>query len=138
MGFVVNSVCETQLIQFILDLSNTLSEGGQVDVIVMDFSKAFDKVYHQRLLLKLHRISINSSFVKWISAFLSNQSQLVVLDGEESDLCPVQSGVPQGSVLDPCLFFIYINEMPDTIRSNIRLFADNTIMYLTVSNQSDC
>ena len=105
----------------------------------MDFSKAFNKVDYQRLLLKLHRIGINSSVVKWISAFLSNRSQLVVLDGEGSDSCPVQSGVPQGSVLGPCLFLIYINDTPDIIHSNhIRLFADNTIIYPTVSNQSDC
>ena len=78
-------------------------------MIVMDFSKVFDKVDHQRLLRKLHRIGINSSVVKWISAFLSNRSQLVVLDGEESDSCPVQSGVAQGSVLGLCLFFsIYL------------------------------
>ena len=104
----------------------------------MDFSNAFDKVDHQRLLLKLRRIDTNSSVVKWNSAFLSNGSQLVVLYGEESDSCPVQSGVPQGSVLGPCLFLIYISDMPDTIRRKIRLFANDTIMYLTVCNQSVC
>ena len=60
-----------------------------------------------------------------------------MLEGEESDICPVMSGVPQGSVLGPCLFLLYINDMPDMIESNIRLF-DDTIMYLTVSNQADC
>ena len=61
-----------------------------------------------------------------------------MLDCEESDSCSVMSGVPQGSVLGPCLFLLYINDMPDMIQSNIRLFADDTIMYLTVSNQTDC
>ena len=61
-----------------------------------------------------------------------------MLDGKESASCPVLSGVPQGSVLGPCLFLLYINDMPDMIQSNIKLFADDTIMYLTVSNQTDC
>ena len=104
----------------------------------MDFSKAFDKVDHKRLLLKLHRFGINKDVISWIRSFLSNRTQRVVLDGEESDSCPVLSGVPQGSVLGPCLFLLYINDMPDMIQSNIRLFADDTIMYLTVSNQTNC
>ena len=75
----------------------------------MDFSKAFDKVDHQRLLLKLHRLGINTGVMAWIQ-----------------------------SLLDPCLFLMYINDMPENIQSNIRLFADDTIMYLTISNKSDC
>ena len=130
--------CETQLIQFVQDISDTLNDKGQTDVIVMDFSKAFDKVDHKRLLLKLHRFGINKDAISWIGSFLSNRMQRVVLDGEESDSCSVMSGVPQGSVLGPCLFLLYINDMPDMIRSDIRLFADDTIMYLTVTNQTDC
>ena len=104
----------------------------------MDFSKAFDIVVHQRLLLKLHRLSINTTVIAWIKSFLSGRSQNVVLDGKQSGACPVLSGVPQGSVLGPCLFLMYINDMPDSIKSNIRLFADDTIMYLTITNHSDC
>ena len=137
-GFRKKLSCETQLIQFIQDLSDTLNEKGQTDIIVMDFSKAFDKVDHQRLLLKLHRLGINKDVITWIGSFLSGRTQRVVLEGEESESCPVMSGVPQGSVLGPCLFLLYINDMPDTIQSNIRLFADDTIMYLIVSNQTDC
>ena len=107
-------------------------------MIVMDFSMAFDKVDHQRLLLKLHRLGINSGVITWVKSFLSNRSQSVVLDGEHSDSCPVLSCVPQGSVLGPCLFLMYINGMPDSIKSNIMLFADGTIMYLTISTQDDC
>ena len=137
-GFCKKLSCETQLIQFVLDISDTLNESGQTDIIVMDFSKAFDKVDHKRLLLKFHRFGINKDIITWIKSFLSNRTQRIVLDGEESDSCPVMSGVPQGSVLGPCLFLLYINDMPDMIQSNIRLFADDTIMYLTVSNQTDC
>ena len=137
-GFRSRVSCETQLIQFTQDLYNTLNDKGQADVIVMDFSKVFDKVDHQRLLLNLHRLGINHGVITWIQSFLSDRSQCVVLDGDKSDTCPVLSGVPQGSVLGPCLFLMYINDMPDSIKSNIRLFADDTIMYLTISNQSDC
>ena len=125
--------------QFTQDLYDTLNkQGGQADVIVMDFSKAFDKVDHQRLLLKLHRLGINTGVITWIQSFFSGRSQRVVLNGETSDACPVLSGVPQRSVLGPCLFIIYINDMPENMQSNIRLFADDTIMYLTINNQSDC
>ena len=97
-GFRSRVNCETQLIQFSQDLYNTLNQGGQTDVIVMDFSKAFDKVDHQRLLLKLHRLGINTTVIAWIKSFLSGRSQSVVLDGEQSGSCPVLSWVPQGSV----------------------------------------
>ena len=137
-GFRSRVSCKTQLIQFSQDLYDTFNLGGQTDVIVMDFSKAFDKVDHQRLLLKLHRLVINTTVIAWIKSFLSDRSQSVVLDGEQSGSCPVLSGVPQGSVPGPCLFLMYINNMPDSSKSNIRLFADDTIMYLTITNHSDC
>ena len=76
--------------------------------------------------------------IAWIKSFLSGRSQNVVLDGEQSGACPVLSGVPQDSGLGPCLFLMYINDMPDSIKSNIRLFANDTIMYLTITNHSDC
>ena len=85
-GFRSRVSCETQLIQFTQDLYDTLNQKGQADVIVMDFSKAFDKVDHQRLLLKLHRLGINTSVITWIQSLLSNRSQSVVLDGEHSRL----------------------------------------------------
>ena len=100
----------------------------------MDFSKASDKVDHQRLLLKLHRLGINHGVITWIRSFLSDRSLCVVFDSDKSDTCHVLSGVPQGQVLGPCLFLMYINDMPDSIKSNIRLFADDTIMYPTISN----
>ena len=106
-------------------------------LILLDFSKAFDKVNHSKLIWKLHQYGIRSHVLHWIQAFLGNRSQSVVVGGEESDSVPVCSGVPQGSVLGPILFLIYINDLPDTITSKVRLFADDTALYLTIEGEKD-
>ena len=94
----------------------------------MDFAKAFDKVPHRRLLYKLDYYGIRVSTHKWTSSLLSERSQKVVLDGQASDQVPVLSGVPQGSVLGPVLFLIFINDLPENIRSSVRLFADDCVL----------
>jgi hypothetical protein len=105
----------------------------------MDFSKAFDKVSHARLLYKLERYGVSPPVCGWIKSFLSGRTQQVVIDGEASDSVPVTSGVPQGTVLGPSLFLAFINDMPSyTTHSTVRLFADDTIVYLTVSTIDDC
>ena len=108
------------------------------DVIIMDFSKAFDKVSHNRLLYKLEKYGITGDTLLWIRAFLNNRQQCVVVDGERSEFTPVLSGVPQGSVIGPILFLVYINDLPDNIRSTVRLFADDTIIYLAVTSDVSC
>ena len=110
----------------------------QTDVIVMDFAKAFDKVPHKRLLYKLDFYGIRGSTHKWIDSWLSERSQKVVLDGRASDPVPVLSGVPQGSVLGPVLFLIFIIDLPDNIRSSVRLFADDCVLYRNVKSPLDC
>ena len=114
--------------------------GQQTDLILLDFSKAFDKVNHSKLHfghMKLHQYGIRGNALAWIRAFLGNRSQTVVIDGEESESVPVTSGVPQGSVLGPILFLIYINDLPDELTSQVRLFADDTAVYLTIGDTED-
>ena len=110
----------------------------QTDVITMDFTQAFDKVPHRRLLFKLDHYGIRGSTHKWISSWLSERSQNVVLDGQASDSVPVLSGVPQGSVIGPVLFLIFINDLPDNIRSSVRLFADDCVLYRNIKSPIDC
>ena len=136
-GFRSKRSCETQLVTLIEDLMRFSIAGYQTDLVLLDFSKAFDKVSHQKLLLKLHRYGIRGPTLKWIQAFLSDRTQTVVIDNEKSATVPVTSGVPQGSVLGPILFLIYINNLPDKTRSKVRLFADDTAIYLAVSNLED-
>jgi len=119
-------------------ISLNLENGKQTDILIMDFSKAFDKVSHSLLLHKLDHYGIRGATNRWIKAFLTNRTQSFVLEGEQSDTVPVESGVPQGSVLGPCLFLSYINDLPTSLHSTVRLFADDTIIYLTISNTKDC
>ena len=129
--------CETQLVEFAHDLAKNCHGGHQTDVLVMDFSKAFDKVGHERLLQKIMHYGITGRTQKWIRSFLSGRRQRVVLDGEHSDQVAVTSGVPQGFVLGPCLFLLYINDLANELESTVRLFADDTIAYLTVDSLAD-
>ena len=116
-----------------------MNNGKQTDVIVMDFAKAFDKVGHRRLIEKMKYYGVGGKTNKWIEDFLAGRSQRVVLDGEKSYNADKLSGVPQGSVLGPCLFLFYINDMPEGLHqeTTVRLFGDDTIAYLAVINNQD-
>ena len=98
-------------------------------MILLDFSKAFDSVSHRRLLSKLEFYGIRGRPAAWIKAFLKNRTQIVSVNGSHSNPQPVTSGVPQGSVLGPVLFLLYINDITDNINSQIRLFADDSVIY---------
>ena len=109
----------------------------QTNLILLDFNKAFDKVNHLKLLYKLSCFVVKGTILNWIQSFLIGRIQTVVLDRESSKEVTVTSGVPQGSVLGLLLFLLYINDLPDNIQSQVRLFADGTAVYLTVSNMKD-
>ena len=136
-GFRKKRSCESQLILTIQDLANGLNSGEQIDAILLDFSKAFDKVPHQRLLEKLQHYGIRGHLNDWVADFLRDRQQEVVLEGAHSSPTKVTSGVPQGTVLGPLLFLVYINDMPEGINSTVRLFADDSLVYRIIRSKED-
>ena len=136
-GFRKGRSCESQLALTVHDLAGELDAGGQTDAILLDFSKAFDRVPHQRLVLKLDYYGIRGSTLNWIGQFLSGRTQQVLVEGHLSKSAPVTSGVPQGTVLGPSLFLVYINDLPEGLTSVVRLFADDTIVYRSIRSEND-
>ena len=136
-GFRPGRSCETQLIMTAEDLAHSIDQKDQVDAIALDFSKAFDRVPHERLLHKLHHYGIRSQLLQWIRSFLTDRYQKVVVEGQSSDTIHVKSGVPQGTVLGPLLFISFINDITHGVSSKIRLFADDCLIYRPIRNISD-
>ena len=136
-GFRKRRSCETQLIITLNDLAKGLNSKQQIDAVLLDFSKAFDRVPHQRLLLKLQFYGIRGEVLQWISAFLTGRTQRVLIEGQSSSTSLVTSGVPQGTVLGPLLFLVFINDLPAMASSTTRLFADDCLMYRTIQDTSD-
>ena len=137
-GFRRHRSCETQLISTVHDLAQCLNQRGQCDVLLLDFCKAFDKVPHCRLFNKLQLYGIQGSLLNWIKKFLTDHSQQVILDNKQSISCNVLSGVPQGTVLAPLLFLIYINDLPLHVSNKVRLYADDVILYSYIYSMDDC
>lgn len=138
-GFRKKRSCESQLITTCSDFVDAIEKNLQIDAIFLDFSKAFDKVHHKSLLLKLDHLGIRGKTLKWIESFLIGRKQKVLVEGKESSSREVQSGVPQGTVLGPLLFLIYINDMSDNLSdgTRLRLFADDSMLYRVISTPDD-
>ena len=111
--------------------------GNQVDTTVLDFEKAFDKVSHTLLVHKLRRCVIGGRLNAWIDSFLQNRQQAVMVEGERSNFMPVDSEFPQGSAIGPCLFLLYINDLAIDIKSNICLFANDTLCSNIIEHKED-
>ena len=136
-GFRSGHSCATQLITLTEDILYALDHQKQVDIVLLDFAKAFDTVPHRRLLKKLHYYGIRDNISKWIEAWLTNRTQCVLLEGESSGSVLVSSGVPQGTVLGPLMFLLYINDIIKNIVSPLRLFADDCLLYRVIDSQED-
>ena len=112
-------------------------EGGVIDTIYLDFAKAFDTVPHHRLLGKLQAYGIQGNLFHWIKEFLNERTQIVMVNGVESEPTSVLSGIPQGTVLGPLLFVVYINDILDNVESHGLLFADDTKIYRVITKKED-
>ena len=133
-GFRPARSCTTQLLEAMDSWTQVMEEGQPLDVVYLDFQKAFDSVPHVRLLLKIEAHGIEGEVLQWIKAFLSGRTQQVLVEGALSDRSPVTSGVPQGSVLGPLLFLLYVNDIPNQLHSSVKLFADDCKLFNSVQS----
>ena len=133
-GFRQGRSCITQLLEVMDKFSNFTDSGQDFDVIYLDFKKAFDSVPHERLLIKLKSYGITGNLFYWVRDFLKGRSQYVKVGSECSTTRKVTSGIPQGSILGPVLFLIFINDLPDCISSFSDIFADDTKAFNTCNN----
>ena len=135
-GFRAKRSTETQLIQTIHNISKSLDKKETVGMAILYFTKALYKVLHKRLIHKLNYYGISGSIAKWIDTFLIGRTQQVVVNGAASSSTIINSGVPQGTVLGPLLFLLYINDLPDNPSTSVRLFADDCILYTPIRTQN--
>ena len=136
-GFRSGRSCTTQLLEVLEDWTRDIDSGHSIDCIYLDYQKAFDSVPHRRLLCKLQAYGITGHLLKWIEAYLSGRCQRVTVNGKKSASIPVSSGIPQGSVLGPTLFICFINDQQESIKSTMKLFADDTKLYRIVDSKID-
>ena len=125
-GFRKGRSCITQLLQVKEDLTQIVDNGYPIDIIYLDFKKAFDQVPHKRLLCKVMSYDFTVNILKWIANFLASRTQVVRVGNDYSSSANVLSGIPQGCILGPLLFTIFINDLPDGLSGCCKIFADET------------
>jgi len=137
-SFRQNHSCESQLLLTVDDFAKSLNDGKQFDAVALDFTKAFNRVSHKHLFVKLSHYGIHGSTLSWIQDFLTNISQQTILNGYSSESVTVTSGVPQGTVLGPLLFLCFVNDIPGLVSSTVRLYADDVLLYTVINSIEDC
>ena len=138
-GFMQGKSCSTNLVEFLEKVTKTVDGGKPVDVFYLDFAKAFDKVPRERLLLKLHAKGVSGRLLNWIRIWLTNRTQQVKIGGQSSEKCKVKSGVPQGTVLGPPLFTVFIDDLDDyaVLIELLIKFADDTKGFKEINGPED-
>ena len=131
-GFKPGDSRINQLLAITHEIYKSFNVWLDVRAVFLDISKAFDKIWHKGLLYKLKQNGISGKLLETLTDFLKDRKQRVVLNGQNSSLANIEAGVPQGSILGPLLFLIYINDLPDNLSTNVKLFADDTSLFSVV------
>ena len=138
-GFRQGRSCETQLVTTLEDIALNMDRGIQTDMLILYFSKAFDVVPHQHLLAKLKYYGIRGNILFWISTWLTQRNQRAVVNGKYSEPTKFLSGVPQGTVLAPLFFLMFVNDIGDNLspKTKLRLFADDTVLCRSITSENE-
>ena len=131
-GFKPGDSCINQLLAITHEIFKSFDACLDVRAVFLDISKAFDKVWHQGLLYKLKQNGISGNLLETLTDFLKDRKQKVVLNGQNCSWANIEAGVLQGSILGPLMFLIYINDLPDNLSTNVKLFADDTSLFSVV------
>ena len=139
-GFLSGRSTTHALLSVVHDWLSSMEDGHEMGAVFFDLTKAFDSVAHRQLISKFRAIGLDDYLVSWITSYLASRNQSVVLHDETSDLLPVTSGVPQGSVLGPLLFLLYVNDVNDVALSEgtkLILYADDILLYRKIYTEKD-
>lgn len=136
-GFAVGKSTITNLIEYVDFIANNMAGGGQIDVIFMDSAEAFDKISHNKLLQKISSLPLDPCLIKLLQTYLTQRKQYICLYVEKSECVTPNSWVPQGSILSPLLFALFINDLPPLVNSEILLIADDVKIFRKINSHDD-